>query len=328
MLRLQVICPSERKDAVLQILEGSSGVANITVVAGGGYDPPGDLIGGDLVEEAASFVIDDLRDLGLAKDGSISVQSIDAVVSNAALHAALATPGSAGDAVLWERVEENVARQAEPSYTFYLLLVIATLIASLGLLTDSLVLIVGAMIVGPEYGPLSAISLGSVERRGYLVKQGLWAIIVGFPVAIGVTAAFTAVARAADLAPPELGDLERQLTAFVSHPNLTSVWVALLAGAAGMLSILGGGSGTLIGVLVSVTTVPAAANVGIGIAYGHPAEVDGAGLQLIINLVAIVFAGVVVLAIERSGFTRHLRARRRERQNRRRRDRVPTEPRR
>ena len=78
--------------------------------------------------------------------------------------------------------------------------------------------------------------------------------------------------------------------------------VALLAGTAGMLSLSTAKSGALIGVLISVTTIPAAANIGVAAAYRNWDECQGAALQLAINLGAIVVAGVVTLAVERAAF--------------------------
>lgn len=299
MLRLQVISPAGRTSEVLALLEGSGAAANLVVVDDAGRSPAGDLIMCDIVEEAASETLDELRSMGLAKDGAVSIHSLDAVLSRADLEAARATPGSAADAIVWQAVDEEIIRHAEPSLEFHLLLIIATLIASVGLLSDSLVLIVGAMIVGPEYHALSAISWGVVRRRRDTTRQAVTALVLGFPAAILATAGVTAVARAFDLLPSDADPGARILTTFVSHPNQTSVWVALLAGAAGMLAILSGGSGTLLGVLVSVTTVPAAANIGLGIAFGDPAEITGAAEQLAVNLVCIVLSGIVVLLLAR-----------------------------
>jgi uncharacterized membrane protein len=75
--------------------------------------------------------------------------------------------------------------------------------------------------------------------------------------------------------------------------------VALLAGVAGMLSLQTAKSSALIGVLISVTTIPAAANVGVAAAYRDWDECRGAALQLAINLSMIVVAGVATLAVAR-----------------------------
>ena len=90
-----------------------------------------------------------------------------------------------------------------------------------------------------------------------------------------------------------------------------SLTVAFAAGIVGMLSLTNAKSGALIGVLISVTTIPAASNIGVAAAYGDWADAGGAAAQLAINLATIVVAGVLTLFIQRRAYTarrrRHLR---------------------
>ena len=127
------------------------------------------------------------------------------------------------------------------------------------------------------------------------------ALVAGF--GVGILAAFllTVALRAFDLGPEAQALEERAQTFFISHPDTFSVLVALLAGTAGMLSLLTARSGALIGVLISVTTIPAAANIGVAAAYRNWAEFRGAALQLAINLGALVIAGIATLLVEAGG---------------------------
>ncbi|MBW4095733.1 MAG: DUF389 domain-containing protein, partial [Acidobacteria bacterium] len=84
-------------------------------------------------------------------------------------------------------------------------------------------------------------------------------------------------------------------TEFIYHPGPFSFIVALLAGAAGMLSLIGRKSAVLVGVFISVTTVPAAGFVAVALVLGEPAKASGSAIQLLINLAGIVVSSVVVL---------------------------------
>ena len=97
-------------------------------------------------------------------------------------------------------------------------------------------------------------------------------------------------------------------TLFIANPNLYSFLVALFAGMAGILSLTTAKSGALVGVLISVTTIPAAANVGVAAAYGNWDDCLGAFGQLSLNLGALATAGIAT-----AGGQRLLYARRRER---------------
>ena len=92
---------------------------------------------------------------------------------------------------------------------------------------------------------------------------------------------------------------QHQLTGFISNPDFFSFFVAFVAGTAGILSLTNAKSGALIGVLISVTTIPAASNIGVAAAYGDWDEAGGAAGQLAINLTSIVLAGVLTLFIQR-----------------------------
>jgi uncharacterized hydrophobic protein (TIGR00271 family) len=146
-----------------------------------------------------------------------------------------------------------------------------------------------------------------VQRRLDLARRSFIALAVGFPVAIAASLVLTLVLRALGPAPDELTALGHPATLFISNPNTFSVIVALLAGVTGVLSLTTAKSGALIGVLISVTTIPAAANVGVAAAYGDWEEVRGALAQLGLNLLCLTAAGVATLSVLRAEFARRRR---------------------
>jgi uncharacterized hydrophobic protein (TIGR00271 family) len=306
MVHLRIVAPPELAERVLAVLETKASVINVVHLPGAARRPTGDLILCDVAREDTSVVLDELRDLGLAEEGTIAIETIDTAISSAARAAERAAAGSPADAVVWEEVESRTSESAALSGSFLAFMVLATLIAGAGILTDSVVLIIGAMVVGPEFGPLAGLCVALVQRRLTLARRSLVALAVGFPLAITATYLATLLLRAADRGPDALGD--HPATLFISSPDLFSVVVAVLAGVAGVLSLSTAKSGALIGVLISVTTIPAAANVGVAAAYADWDECLGAASQLGINLVAIVVAGVATLALQRAFYVRRRRA--------------------
>jgi uncharacterized hydrophobic protein (TIGR00271 family) len=261
--------------------------------------PDGDLILCDVAREDASVIVAELRELGLERDGSIVLEPISSLVSHAARRAEEAAVGSPANAVVWETVEAQTSESAELSFSFLAFMVLATMIAALGILQDSQILIIGAMVVGPEFGPLAGLCVALVQRQRGLARRSLGALALGFPVAIAAGLALALVLRAVDSAPDRLTEVSRPATLFISHPDEYTVLVALLAGAAGALSLTTAKSGALVGVLISVTTIPAAANVGVASAYADWNEVRGAASQLALNLACIVVAVVATLSLQR-----------------------------
>jgi len=172
-------------------------------------------------------------------------------------------------------------------------------IGAVGILLDQPILIVGAMVVGPEFGPLAGLSVALVQRRGDLARRSLAALGVGFPAGIVMACLATLVFQGLGASPDDFLSADEQLTDFISEPDFFSFFVAFVAGTAGILSLTNAKSGALIGVLISVTTIPAASNIGVAAAYGDWNEAAGAAEQLAINLTSIVLAGVLTLFVQR-----------------------------
>jgi len=181
---------------------------------------------------------------------------------------------------------------------------LAGVIAAVGILTNSSILIVGAMIVSPDFGPVAGVSVGLVERRWSRVRASLAALVVGFLVAslaAGVTSlAFLATGQI----PAEYQAGIRPMVDLITHWTWGGVLVSFVAGIAGVIALGQAKSGAVVGVLVSVTTIPAAANIGVAVVAGTRTEAFGAALQLLVNLMAIISAGVLSLALVRAAARR------------------------
>jgi uncharacterized hydrophobic protein (TIGR00271 family) len=236
-----------------------------------------------VAREGANSIIKSLRGLGLDASGSIAVESVDIEISQAARRANRAAPGEGSDAVIWEEVASRTHDDATLSVTYLLFLTIATMIAAVGVLLDNPILIVGSMVVGPEFGPLAGVCVGLVQGRRRFAWRASLGLIVGFPVAILATVVFAWALDFWEVVAREQLEGERPLTAFIYQPDALSWVVAFLAGIAGMLSLTSAKSGALVGVLISVTTVPAAANVALALAFSDYPEARGSLIQLAIN---------------------------------------------
>ncbi len=154
------------------------------------------------------------------------------------------------------------------------------------------------MVVGPEFGPLAAVAVALVRRRYNLARHSALALVVGFPVAMAVTLVGALVAEAFGLVTSVTLDNLSQVD-FVYRVGPFSLVVALLAGAAGMLSLVSSRSAALVGVFISVTTVPAAGYAVVAASLGRWSVATESALQLLLNLAAIVVAAVVVLVVRR-----------------------------
>jgi uncharacterized hydrophobic protein (TIGR00271 family) len=311
VVHLRIVVPSYQAEHTLDLLQEIPAVSNLVYLERAARKPEGDVILCDVAREDASVVISDLRELDIDREGSIAMEEIDSEISSAALRAERSAEGLPSDAVVWEEVESRTSENVELSTSFLAFMVVAMMIAAVGIITDQLVLIIGAMVVGPEFGPIAGLCVATVERRAELMKRSLRALAVGFPLGITATFLLSLAVRATGLVPTDFAEEDHPFTAFISDPDIFSFVVAFLAGTAGVLSLTSAKSGALIGVLISVTTIPAAANIGVAAAFGDWPEWGGAMAQLSLNLGAIFLAGIGTLFIQRKLYLRrrveHLR---------------------
>ncbi|MFG2458772.1 DUF389 domain-containing protein [Streptomyces sp. NPDC048523] len=299
MLHLRLITPAGTTDDVVRLIENTVGTTHLVVMPGAARNPAGDVVMCDVAREAGDELIGELRKLDLDKTGSIAVENIDLSLSDRADKAEEDAPGEGVDAVIWEHLTDATHEESTLSITYLAFITLATMIAACGVVLDNAILIVGAMAVGPEFGPLAAFSTAIVQRHPRLALRSLNALLVGFAVAMLVTVGFSYFMDSVSLFSAEQLDALRPNTNFIYRPDWFSFVVAVLAGCAGTLSLTSAKSGALVGVAISVTTVPAAANAAVAFSYSEYKQAWGSTEQLLLNLLGIVLAGTLTLLFQK-----------------------------
>jgi uncharacterized hydrophobic protein (TIGR00271 family) len=201
--------------------------------------------------------------------------------------------------VIWEAVLDKAENGAVPTVSYHVFLLLAVALAAIAVITDSAVLVVGAMVVGPEFSAVAAGSAGIALRRWGLLGRGLRLLLFSFTFAIAAVAVLALVARVTGMVTLDVITRERPNTGFIWHPDQWSFIVALLAGAAGALALALARASTMVGVFISVTTVPAAGNLALGLAFWEGTEIWGSVGQLALNIAGMVIAGAIVLLLMR-----------------------------
>jgi uncharacterized hydrophobic protein (TIGR00271 family) len=297
MLHVRLITPPELTAGILRLLDASPAVTHLCLNEQSARKPSGDVVSFDVAREGATSVLEALRGFGLDRKGAIVVENLDISISESAIKAEEETPGEPADAVVWEGLEQSAGEETRLSITYLCFMMVATMIAGIGVMLDQPILIVGAMVVGPEFGPLVAFCIGIVTRHRDHATRALGTLVLGFAIGMAAAVILTWILTAWGLLDPSMLIAERPLTSFIWKPDALSWIVGFLAGIAGMLALTSAKSGALVGVLISVTTIPAAANAAVALAYWVPSEAVGSAIQLVINLSAIVVAGTLTLLI-------------------------------
>ena len=235
MLHVRVVSPQDLTPRLVSALHAEPGVHNLVVLPGTARRPDGDAVQFDLLNESANPVLRQLRSLQLNTRGSVMIGEVNV---------ALASPHNATETrryarreriPVWAVVEGTIRANATYPPSFYILLVIAGLIAAVGILTNSQILVIGAMVVGPEYYAIIAAALGCSKRDGPLIQESLTE----------------------------------------SRAN------------------------ALIGVFISITTLPAAASIGLSIAFSSWHDAAGSLYQLLLNVVILIVVGAIGLSTQR-----------------------------
>jgi uncharacterized hydrophobic protein (TIGR00271 family) len=301
MLHVRVVSPAALTGSLTDRLAAAPGVQNVVVRSGAARRPDGDAVEFDVRDRAANPVLAALRELGLDRDGVICIERVDATLSGPAVAAA----GNHGalrqeTAPVWEMVEAVIHQGEAYAPSFYILLAVAGLIGAVGILTNSTILIVGAMVVGPEYNAIVGVALGLTRRVRAEVRDGLLALGSGFLTAILVTLLFGLAVRASGRTPAAFLNGVRPVADLINTPNIFSVIVAVLAGIVGVVSLTESRANALIGVFISVTTIPAAASIGLSVAYSSWSEARGSLFQLLLNVLVLIAVGAAGLYSQRA----------------------------
>jgi Domain of unknown function (DUF389) len=188
----------------------------MAVVRDAVHDPPGDVITADLARQCVPSALHQLRDVGVLDQGSVALDSVDMALGAGFENAERAAPGEATDVIIWDDILARSGDESTLTRTFLSFMVFATLLAAIGVVTDSPITVVGAMVVGPEFGPLAGVAVGLMRRRWDVVRQAVLALAVGCPLALLVTVGIALLWRATGLV--DAADLlGRRQTEFICY---------------------------------------------------------------------------------------------------------------
>jgi uncharacterized hydrophobic protein (TIGR00271 family) len=297
---VRVVAPRDLAERIVGVLAAEPGVSNLVVLWGAGRRPEGDAVQCDLGASSANQVLRQLRTLRDERAGPLVIEVADAVIGEPPGPAAKFGIVQRDIEPAWDVVDARIRAGAVYAPSFYVLLAIAALIGAVGILINSDILIVGAMVVGPEYNAIIGVALGIEKGEAEPVIRGISALIAGFLAAIILTLAFGAVIRGSGQTPDAFARGVRPVADLISSPDLFSVVVAVLAGIVGVVSLTEARAATLIGVFISVTTIPAAASIGLSIAYTDGSRALGSVYQLLLNVVVLIAMGALGMRVQRA----------------------------
>ena len=228
------------------------------------------------------------KQLGDSRDARIVVLAVEATVPR--FEAPEAAEGARRkQQSSREELYQDVERGARLDRTYLTLVILSTVVAAIGLVEDSVAIVIGAMVIAPLLGPNLALALGTALGDGPLIRRAAQASAAGILLALAVSIAI------GFLWPSRLDSAELMSRTDVGWDSIA---LALAAGAAGVLSLTTGLPSVLVGVMVAVALLPPAATLGLMLGAGRSEEAVGAGLLLAVNVVCVNLAAKLVFLLQ------------------------------
>jgi uncharacterized hydrophobic protein (TIGR00271 family) len=286
MLQLRVYGRAEALTAIGNELDQGGAARHLAVAAGLRVD--GAVLTGEVAPDSADAVLQHLVGSGIPEQDMVLTRTDD-------IGPLRATGASA--ALIWADVLGQAREHARPVARFLVFMLIAGVIAGFGVINVNGILIVGAMAISPDALPIAAACIGLVSRRFALAGRALATLALGLGATALAAWILTLVLDVLGQLPSGFQVGESALSGLTSV-NATTIGVAAAAGVAGMLALETRASAG-VGVAISVTTIPAAAYLGVAAGVGELDKASGALAVLAVNVAMISVGGAGTLLAQR-----------------------------
>jgi uncharacterized hydrophobic protein (TIGR00341 family) len=188
-----------------------------------------------------------------------------------------------------EELYQQVNEGAQLTRTFVVLMALSAVVAAVGIASDSVTVVIGAMVIAPMLGPNVALSVATTLADADLARSAAKTNLAGVLVALAVAIPMGLLLKVN----PDAGEIRSLL-----HVQLKDVVLALASGSAGVLSITTAAPAAVIGVMVAVALIPPLVTVGLLVGAGHLRLAMPALLLFVANVICINLAGVVTLVAQ------------------------------
>jgi uncharacterized hydrophobic protein (TIGR00271 family) len=292
MLRLRSSVPHHQADDFGALLRDLEGVRRIVQQAESEAPGSSYVFVADVEPAVADRLIDEITGLGLSVEDYV-LSKVDVIApQHRHQHGDFGSDGFA-----WIEVIGQARANSRPLARYLALINVAAVIAALGVITNSSILIVGAMAVSPDLLPICATAVGIVSRRYRLAQRAFTTLVLGLGLVVVTAMVLSALLKWTGLLPDGFA-VEQSSLSTLAHTDYSTVLIALAAGVAAMLSFETRASAA-VGVAISVTTIPASAYLGVALGGGGIEHALGAAVVLAINVSLLIVSATLTLAVQR-----------------------------
>lgn len=287
---IQATVDSDITDELLARLGSIEGVTGLLVHHGASVQPQGDVIVVQATNEASRAVLERLSELDADR-----LQSIESMEPSSRIAREYQNGlDRESNETIWEEMASLLRRDTNLSANYLLLMFLSGMIAAVGLWTDTVHIVVGAMVIAPGFEPLLRIPFGLIGGPRVLASRGVLSSVVGYLLLVLGAAVAAHLLAAVD--PSRSADLHsREWVGYWSQVTATGVLTAIIGGAAGAVVVTAQRPVLSVGVMIALALIPSASLIGMGLAFGDPILAGQAFTRWAVETLCVISAGGIVL---------------------------------
>lgn len=237
----------------------------------------------------SQLVIDNLRTI-LRDTNDWRVVLSDVIASTPELPERTDASVERGDDLVREQLYKEAQADAKISVDYFLLIALSTIVAAIGLNSDSAAAVIGSMVIAPLLGPVMALVLGTALGDDRLMLRAFVCISVGLVLCLLIS---FVVAQAVSI------NMESHELTQRGRVGLEGIALAIAAGVAAAISRLTGVGAGLVGVMVAAALLPSGAAAGLFAAAERWDLAARAGLLMLLNVFGLLLAAVIVFRMRK-----------------------------
>lgn len=292
---VQIAVSAEVASAVLSQLDGIEGILGTARQPNASLSPPGDIVTIHTTNEAVRGVLDRLTEIGVPSRGTILTSELKSIVCPT--HQKSVEDES--NETTWEEMAVLLRQDTNIDTNYLALTFLAGAIAAVGLWTDKIHVVVGAMVIAPAFEPLLRIPFGLISGPARMTSNGLRSCAAGYFMMLigGAIALF--ILRAIDTGMTAGNELEARFwVTYWSTFTAPGVFASFLGATAGAFVVSGLRSVLTTGVMITLSLVPSITLVGMAMANGDMPLAADAFTRWSVDVALVILMGAAVLGLK------------------------------
>lgn len=301
---VQITVPSAQSQGLIGQIQRIEGVTGLRLIRDASLKPPGDVIGVEVTVRSLHDLMRLLDEQGVGRESGTSVvtSSPSSVVSSSAVEQITNDRAE----LTWEEMEVTMGRESNMTANGVATMCVSGAVATFGIATGAVHLVIGAMVIAPGFEPLTRIAMGLVSGS-QAWRRGLRHATIAYA-ALLLSAMLTAVLlRVTGYEALDAGSSYLTANALVSYwttITFPSVAASAAAAVAGAILVAAGRAVLTGGVMIALALIPSMTVLGMAVVAGNWTLAAAGGTRWLIDVTCVLLLSLLVLGWKRKSIHR------------------------